>query len=452
MLAPERLAEALPDQRGAVGIGLGVHELERAPQQGLLARGVARLVGGHGGVAQELQLVDPGKRHGVGHPLPECEHALEERLRLGEGIHALGGESGSRRGRERPRLVAGRPPVVRDLSGDVRAALAALDALLEGARESGVHLRPLSRQQVLVDHLTQQRVAEAIALVANGHHDVARHRLAQRVAQVGGVEPRHGSHQRVVGGGLAGEPADQLLRARRQPLHPQHQRVAQGRGQAAAPVETRGEDLLRVERVALAARIDALHELRLGAVTGDPLELLGELGRREARQVDQARVGVAGQLGEQRPQRVAAVELIRAVGAHHQQALVTDRASEEADEGAGGAVRPVEVLDHEHRRPVLREAVEHGEQRLEDARLGGLTRAAILPKSREDRVKSGAERGRERVQGRVAVADERAQRCEQRRVGELVLAQLHAVTGEHTRPGLARVPDQLVGKPRLADA
>ena len=70
-----------------------------------------------------------------------------------------------------------------------------------------------------------------------------------------------------------------------------------------------------------------------------------------------------------------------------------------------------------------------GEQRLEDPRLGGLTRAAILPESGEDRVKSGAERGRERVQGRVAVADERAQRCEQRRVGELVLAQLHAVTG-----------------------
>ena len=102
--------------------------------------------------------------------------------------------------------------------------------------------------------------------------------------------------------------------------------------------------------------------------------------------------------------------------------------------------------------PSSASAVEHGEQRLEDARLGGLARAAILPESGEDRVKRGAERGRERVQGRVAVADERAQRCEQRRVGELVLAQLHAVTGEHARPGLARVPDQLVGKPRLADA
>ena len=102
--------------------------------------------------------------------------------------------------------------------------------------------------------------------------------------------------------------------------------------------------------------------------------------------------------------------------------------------------------------PSSASAVEHGQQRLEHPRLGGLTRAAILPEPGEDRVKSGAERGRERIQGRVAVADERAQRCQQRRVGKLVLAQLHAVTGQHARPGLARVPHQLVGKPRLADA
>ena len=112
----------------------------------------------------------------------------------------------------------------------------------------------------------------------------------------------------------------------------------------------------------------------------------------------------------------------------------------------------MEVLDHEHRRRVLREPVEQGQQRLEHARLGGVTRAVGLPEAGEDRVECGAERGRERIKGRVAVADERAQRCEQRRVGKLVLAQIHAVTGEHARPGLARVPDQFVGKPRLADA
>ena len=244
-----------------------------------------------------------------------------------------------------------------------------------------------------------------------------------------GVETRHGRHEQMVGGGLAGEPADQLLRGRRQPLHAQHQRVAQRRRQRSTPVESGGQDLLGVEGVSLAARVHALHELSLGAVTDDALELLAELLGREARQVDQAHVGVARQLGEQRPQRVAAVELVRAIGADHEQALGADRAGEEADEGAGGAVRPVEVLDHEQCRPVLPEPVEQGEQCLEDPRLGGLTRAAILPESGEDRVKSGAERGRKRVQGRVAVADERAQRCEQRRVGELVLAQLHAVTG-----------------------
>ncbi len=429
MLAPERLAEPLLDQRGAARIGLGVHQLERAPQQGLLARRVAGLVRGQGGVSQELELVDPGKLLRLGNPLPERERTLEQRLGFGEGVHALGGEPRPRRGRERARLIAGRGPVVRHLGGDVCAALAALDPLFQLAGEGGMHLGPLARQEVLVDHLAQQSVAEAVALVANGHHDVARHRIAQRIAQIRGVEARHGRHEQMVGGGLAGEPADQLLRARGQPLHAQHQRVAQGRRQRAAPVESGGQDLLGVEGVSLAARVDPLHEVGVGAVTDDALELLAELLGREARQLDQSHVWIAGELGEQRPERVAAVELIRAIGAHHQQALGADRAGEEADERAGGAVRPMEVLDHEQCRPVLPESVEQGEQCLEDPRLGGLTRAAILPESGEDRVKSGAERGRERVQGRVAVANERAQRCEQRRVGELVLAQLHAVTG-----------------------
>ena len=195
VLAPERLAEPLLDQRGAAGIGVGVHELERAPQQGLLAGRVAGLIRGHGGVAQKLELVDSCELFRIGHPLPQRERTLKQRLGLGEGVHALGGQPGPRRGRERPRLVAGRGPVVRRLRGDVRASLAALDSLLELAGEGGVHLCPLSRQQVLVHHLAQQSVAEAVALVAHGHHDVARHGLAQRIAKIGGLEARHGRHE-----------------------------------------------------------------------------------------------------------------------------------------------------------------------------------------------------------------------------------------------------------------
>ena len=268
-----------------------------------------------------------------------------------------------------------------------------------------------------------------------------------------GLEPGHGRHEHVVGSGLAGQPADQLLRARRQPLHAQHQRVAQRRRQRSAPVGPSGQDLLGVQGVALAARIHALHELRVGAVREDSLELLLELLRREARQLDQAHVRVTGELRQQRPQRMAAMELVRAVRADHQQALAAHRARQEADERAGGAVSPVEVLDHEHHRRVLREPVEQG-RAAPRTRATGWRHPELLrlPEAGEDRVECGAERGRERLEGRVAVADERAQRCEQRRVGKLVLAQLHAVTGEHARPGLARVPDQFVGKPRLADA
>ena len=97
--------------------------------------------------------------------------------------------------------------------------------------------------------------------------------------------------------------------------------------------------------------------------------------------------------------------------------------------------------------------VEQREQRLEHARLGRRRPPLLaLPEAGEDRVEGGAERGRERIEGGVPVAHERPQRGEQRRVGKLVLAELDAVAGEHARAGLARVPDQLVGEPGLADA
>ena len=317
---------------------------------------------------------------------------------------------------------------------------------------AAVQLGALTRQQVVVDHLAQQRVAERVALVGERDHDVARHRLAQRVAQLGRLEPRHRGEQRMVGGRLACEPAQQLLRPRREPVHAQHQRIAQRRRQRAAPVEPRGEDLLGVERVALAARVDALHELMLGAPGQDSLELLGQLLGCEARQLEKARVLVARQLREQRAQRVPAVQLVGTVGAHDQQPLGAYRAREKADEGARGAVRPVEVLHHEHDGRLIGQRLEQRQQRLEHARLGGVAGRVTAADPGHDRVDRGAVRRSERVQRRVLVAHERPQRRQQRGVRQLVLAELDAVAREHARTGLARVPLQLVGEPRLADA
>ena len=100
------------------------------------------------------------------------------------------------------------------LGGQVGALALALDALLERARERGVHLGALARQQVVVDDLAQQRVAEARSCRRQRDRDLAADGLAQRLEQLGGLQAAPAREQ-LVGRALAGEPAQQLLRAER---------------------------------------------------------------------------------------------------------------------------------------------------------------------------------------------------------------------------------------------
>ena len=106
-------------------------------------------------------------------------------------------------------------------------------------------------------------------------------RAAPRAARA--VEPRDLREHRVVE--LAGRPrqhAHDLLRVVAEPLDPQRERVGQVRRQRAAPVESGGEQLLREQRVALAAGVEALDQRRLGRRAEDVRELLGQLVAREA--------------------------------------------------------------------------------------------------------------------------------------------------------------------------
>ena len=72
--------------------------------------------------------------------------------------------------------------------GQVHAVALVLERALERARDRAVQLGPLARQQVVVDDLAQQRVAEAVAAVGVRDRDLAADRLAQPLAQLGGVE------------------------------------------------------------------------------------------------------------------------------------------------------------------------------------------------------------------------------------------------------------------------
>ena len=299
-------------------LGLLIDQLERAAQQRLLTSGDPSGVGGARGALEHLHPWRAGQRLGLGHAVPQLERPLEQGVRLREGVDPLGRRRGAHGGGERRRLVAGRLPVMGRLRGDEGSGVAGVDAHLERAGQRGVHLGPLARQQVVVHHLAQQRVAEGVGPVRKDHHDLAGGGLAQRVEQLGRLTPHHGSQQLVVGRRLAGQPAQQVLGARGQSLHAQHQGVAQRGGQRPPTVETGGQDLLGEQRIALRARVHALHQPGIGRSGEDPLELLAHLLPGKGRELDHERRGIARELGQQRPQRMASVQLVGAIGPHHQ--------------------------------------------------------------------------------------------------------------------------------------
>ena len=91
----------------------------------------------------------------------------------------------------------------------------------------------------------------------------------------------------------------------------------------------------------------------------------------ERRQLDAPGALQPLELGQQRAQRVAAVQLVGAVGEQQQQPLLAQAAGQEGDECPGRAVGPVQVLQDQHHGLRLAEQVEQLQQRLEQPQLPG---------------------------------------------------------------------------------
>jgi hypothetical protein len=108
-----------------------------------------------------------------------------------------------------------------------------------------------------------------------------------------------------------------LLGRLRQDLHPGRQHLEQRRRQGnlgAAGVA--GQQLLGVERVTLRPGVDPLDLIGRQRLPCDRLQMSSQLRPPKGGQLHPHQVGDADQLGQQRPQRVAAVQLIRPVAAH----------------------------------------------------------------------------------------------------------------------------------------
>jgi hypothetical protein len=154
---------------------------------------------------------------------------------------------------------------------------------------------------------------------------------------------------------------------------------------------------------------------------------------------------------------MAAVQLVGAVGQHHEQPGL-EVADEEGEQVQGRAVGPVQVLHHQHGRGPVGQALQQGEQRLEQLRLppraaGQAGRALLPPELGQQPGQQRPARPGQLVQGlRLEPAAQAAERLGQGRVRQRRLAQLDAAAEQHLPAALADPTGEPGDQPGLADA
>ena len=322
----------------------------------------------------------------------------------------------------------------------------------QGPGVGGVQGAALAREQVVVERLLDQGMPEAVGVpLLVGDQQVAGDRLAQQPEQPLLRHGGHGSQQLVVdlGAGRRGHP-QHLLGLLGQGLHPGQQQVAQGRGQLGPP-RVGGQQLLGEERVALRAGQDVGDQPRRGRVAEDPGHQTGQLGAGERVELQALGAAAPFHLGQERPQRVAGVQLVGAVGEDRDHPG-PEVAQQELEQVEGGPVGPVQVLDHHQDRAPLGQAVDDPEQQLEQP-----------PRRGRDRHRRGrAQLGHEAGQLRAGAAEhrvqlvgpdggrQRPQGLHHRRVRQDAVADVEAAAGQHHGAGRAGLAGELGDQPGLA--
>ena len=92
-----------------------------------------------------------------------------------------------------------------------------------------------------------------------------------------GLDPGHLGDRLLVERPPGGDRPRRGLGVIRQPLDPEHERVAQRLRRGAPAVQPGGQELLDVERVALAAHVQAVDQLLAGRLAEDVGQHLGQL-------------------------------------------------------------------------------------------------------------------------------------------------------------------------------
>jgi hypothetical protein len=166
------------------------------------------------------------------------------------------------------------------MAGDRRrpldlAIMLASRGLLVVARQREVELASFPREQIVVERLTKQRVAEVEATILATHEHLFGDRLTQRRLEGIMCCPGELGQRSFIEPSADGDRPRSPLRVGRQPLDPEDERVAQALGGGAAAVQPGGQQLFAVERVTLAANEQSLHEAGLGGGAENVRQRLG---------------------------------------------------------------------------------------------------------------------------------------------------------------------------------
>ncbi|CAM5724493.1 hypothetical protein SVIOM74S_00696 [Streptomyces violarus] len=366
-------------------------------------------------------------------------------LLLGRRAHPLGVVGGFQGGGQRLGEVVALPVVVGTLGSALRGP--ALPGEQPGER--AVQPRPLPGEQIRVDGLTGEGVPEGVRVVAPGDEQLPSHRLAQRRLQLLLGKPDRLPQQLVLHPAPGdGRGPQHLLRGVGQLLEADQQHVGEPAGHPAGLRVRRREQLLRVEGVPLGPLHDPPHR-RLRQRT--PFELPhqpGHIGIAQRPQLQPLDGGQPYQLREQRPQRMATVQVVRPVRGEHRQPVPQNTpAEQEPQQIPRRLVGPVQILQHEQQRRDIRHIGQQPRHPLEQPQPPVYVPSGIAPASEHppDRGMSG-QGGSEPL-----VGGEHAQDLGERQIRQPHITEIHAVPGDHGHARFGGPPPDLVQEPSLTD-
>ena len=108
-----------------------------------------------------------------------------------------------------------------------------------------------------------------------------------------------------------------------------------------------GEELLREERVPTAAVVEPRDEGAIGRAAEDARHLVMDFVPRERRELEAIHLPAPSQLGEQGLEWMALVQLVGAVRPDQHHATLGQVSYQEAQQVAGGPIRPMQVLQRD---------------------------------------------------------------------------------------------------------